>query len=130
MKKLITILFIACVCQLATAQQSTKSAKENFNTFLKKFNEDKNFQLSRVKFPVTMKTVDDNLKDINVVLTEKKYRILKLDDKDMDFKQKTVLKQNTAIVQQRGIDNGIYADYIFELRDNKWFLKTWEDMSM
>ncbi|MFD1605194.1 DUF4348 domain-containing protein [Flavobacterium artemisiae] len=129
MKKIIAVLFIICFCQLSTAQQNTKAKSENFNSFLKKFNEDKDFQLSRVKFPLTIKTIDDNLQDITVTITQKNYRILKLDDKNMDFRQKNVLKQKSAIVQQRGIDTGIYADYIFELKDNKWFLKTWIDQS-
>lgn len=129
MKKLIAILFIVCSCQLSTAQQTAKSKSENFNSFLKKFNEDKNFQLSRVKFPITIKTIDDYLQDINVTITQKDYRILKLDDKDMEFRQKIILKQNKAVIEQRGIDTGIYADYIFELKDNKWFLKTWIDQS-
>ncbi|WP_125720610.1 DUF4348 domain-containing protein [Flavobacterium ustbae] len=130
MKKLITILFIAVFCQLGTAQQKAKSNSENFTTFLKKFNEDKNFQLSRVKFPFKIKTIDDNLEDIEVTMTEKNYRILKLDDKGMEFRQKVILKPNKAVIEQRGIDTGIYADYIFELKDNKWFLKTWLDQSM
>lgn len=129
MKKIIAILFIVCFSQLSTAQQNTKANSENFSAFLKKFNEDKSFQLSRVKFPLTIKTIDDNLEDINVTITEKNYRILKLDDKGMEFKQKIVLKQKSAVIQQRGIDTGIYADYIFELKDNKWFLKTWIDQS-
>lgn len=129
MKKIIAVFFIICFCQLSTAQQNTKSDSENFSSFLKKFNEDKNFQLSRVKFPLTIKTLNDNLEDISVTITQKNYRILKLDDKGMEFRQKIVLKQNKAVIEQRGIDTGIYADYIFELKDNKWFLKTWNDQS-
>lgn len=129
MKKIITILLIACFCQLTAAQEKTKTNIENFNTFLKKFNEDKNFQLSRVKFPIVIKTLDDNLEEISVTKTQKNYRILKLDDKGMEFKQKIILKQKSAVIEQRGIDTGIYADYIFELKDNKWFLKTWVDQS-
>lgn len=129
MKKIITILLIACFCQLTAAQEKTKTNIENFNTFLKKFSEDKNFQLSRVKFPIVIKTLDDNLEEISVTKTQKNYRILKLDDKGMEFKQKIILKQKSAVIDQRGIDTGIYADYIFELKDNKWFLKTWVDQS-
>lgn len=129
MKKLITLLFIVSLCQLSTAQQKAKSGNEDFSTFLKKFNEDKNFQLSRVKFPFTAKSLDDNFEDIDVTITQKNYRILKLEDKGKEFKQKTILKHNKAVIEQRGIDNGIYTDYIFELKDNKWFLKTWIDQS-
>ncbi len=129
MKKIIAILFIACFCQLTAAQEKTTTNSENFKTFLKKFNEDKNFQLSRIKFPIVIKTLDDNLEEITVTKTQKNYRILKLDDKGMEFRQKIILKQKSAVIEHRGIDTGIYEDYIFELKDNKWFLKTWIDQS-
>ena len=34
---------------------------------------------------------------------------------------------DTAIVEIRGIDNGIYADYYFTIIDRKWYLVTLQE---
>ena len=111
--------------------QNTKTASEDFNTFFKKFNADQKFQISRVVFPLKYKMNNDDFELTDYTMTKEKYKVLNLNNKaDEKYLKRTIsVKKNKAILQQRGLDNGIYVDYIFELKDNKWFLKTWVDES-
>lgn len=40
------------------------------------------------------------------------------------YSQVVRYKNDTAVVEIRGVNNGIYADYYFTLIDKKWFLVT------
>lgn len=115
---------------VSVCAQNTKTT-EDFNTFFKKFNADPKFQISRVVFPLKYKMNNDDLELTNYTVTKEKYKTLNLNNKaDEKYLKSTLsIKKNTATLQQRGLDNGIYVDYIFELKDNKWFLKTWIDES-
>lgn len=111
--------------------QSTKTASEDFNTFFSKFNADPKFQVSRVIFPVKYKMNNEDFELTDYTLTKEKYKVLNLNRKsDEKYLKRTLLiKKNKTTLEQRGLDNGIYVDYIFELKDGKWFLKTWVDQS-
>ncbi len=115
----------------AAHAQNTKTASEDFNSFFKKFNADHKFQISRVIFPLKYKMNNDDLELTDYTMTKEKYKTLNLNNKadDKSLKRTLLVKKNKTTVQQRGLDNGIYIDYIFELKDNKWFLKTWVDQS-
>lgn len=112
--------------------------EENFNEFILKFNKDSIFQISRIDFPLKVKESD----------FEKEYRlseiiIQKANYQKMDFtylesykkqeydkfEQDIKIEKNSAVIKIRGIDNGIFADYIFEKRNGKWYLITWIDSS-
>ncbi|WP_264551030.1 DUF4348 domain-containing protein [Flavobacterium sp. N2038] len=111
--------------------QSSITSKEDFNVFFKKFNSDPKFQLSRVIFPLNVKQNNDDYELETFTVSKEKYSVLNLNKKakEIDYTQKLVLHKNKAVIQLRGIDNGIYIDYIFELKNNIWQLKTWSDMS-
>lgn len=130
MKKYFFILFVCTMNLVSVCAQNTKTT-EDFNTFFKKFNADPKFQISRVVFPLKYKMNNDDLELTNYTVTKEKYKTLNLNNKaDEKYLKSTLsIKKNTATLQQRGLDNGIYVDYIFELKDNKWFLKTWIDES-
>lgn len=131
MKKYFLILFVCAMNFSSVCAQNTKTASEDFNAFFKKFNTDPKFQISRVVFPLKYKMNNDDLELTNYTMTKEKYKTLNLNNKaDEKYLKSTLsIKKNTATLQQRGLDNGIYIDYIFELKDNKWFLKTWIDES-
>jgi hypothetical protein len=111
---------------------------DNFETFLNYFNEDSTFQASRIEFPLKGK-VADYAKDYEfseVIIQPREFR--KLDftydpssaNREVDsYEQKLNVKGNEAVIEIRGIENGIMADYFFEKRKGKWVLVTWEDSS-
>lgn len=119
------------MCVSVTHAQNAKTASEDFTIFFKKFNTDHKFQISRVIFPLKYKMNNDDLELTDYTMTKEKYKTINLNNKadDKYLKRTLSVKKNKATVQQRGLDNGIYIDYIFELKDNKWFLKTWVDQS-
>lgn len=115
----------------AVYAQNTKTAPEDFNVFFKKFNEDQKFQISRVIFPLKYKMNNDDFELADYTMPKENYKSLNLNRKSDEkyLKRALVVKKNKVTLQERGLDSGIYIDYIFELKDNKWFLKTWVDQS-
>lgn len=130
MKKYFCLMFFLGLSSVALAQTS-KTASEDFNEFFKKFNADPKFQISRVIFPVKYRANNDDFELSDYTMAKEGYKVLHLNNKaDEKYLKRTFLvKKNKVTLQERGLDNGIYIDYIFELKDNKWFLKTWVDES-
>ncbi|MNQ05566.1 hypothetical protein D3C85_183040 [compost metagenome] len=130
MKKYFCLMFFLGLSSVALAQTS-KTASEDFNEFFKKFNADPKFQISRVIFPVKYRANNDDFELSDYTMAKEGYKVLHLNNKaDEKYLKRTFLvKKNKVTLQERGLDNGIYIDYIFELKDNKWFLKTWVDKS-
>lgn len=114
-----------------TLAQTSKATSEDFNEFFKKFNSDPKFQITRVIFPLKYKANNEDFELSDYTMTKEKYKVLHLNNKaDERYLKRTLLvKKNKATLEERGVDNGIYIDYIFELKDNKWFLKTFDDQS-
>lgn len=125
----IFLLFSVIFNTAIVAQEKHK--KETFTTFFNSFNKDKSFQMSRVQFPLIVKLNNDDFELVDYTITKEKHTIINLnrDIAERDYNQKTILKKDRAVIQQRGINNGIFIDYIFEKRKGLWFLKTWIDMS-
>ncbi len=114
-----------------TLAQTSKATSEDFNEFFKKFTSDPKFQITRVIFPLKYKANNEDFELSDYTMTKEKYKVLHLKNKaDERYLKRTLLvKKNKATLEERGLDNGIYIDYIFELKDNKWFLKTFDDQS-
>lgn len=132
MKKYFFIVFVFAISlNSAVYAQNAKTAPEDFNVFFKKFNADHKFQISRVIFPLKYKMNNDDLELTHYTMNKDKYKALNISNKanENHLKQTLIIKKNKVTVQQRGLDSGLYIDYIFELKDNKWFLKSWEDLS-
>ncbi|KAF2338280.1 DUF4348 domain-containing protein [Flavobacterium tistrianum] len=132
MKKFFFIFFVfAMSLNSVVYAQNTKTASEDFNEFFKKFNSDTKFQVSRVIFPLKYKANNDDFELSDYIMTKEGYKVLHLNNKaDEKYLKRTLLvKKNKTTLEQRGLDNGIYIDYVFELKDNKWFLKTLVDQS-
>jgi hypothetical protein len=114
-----------------TLAQTSKATSEDFNEFFKKFNADSKFQISRVIFPLKYKANNEDFELSDYTMTKEKFKVLHLNNKaDEKYLKRTLsVKKSKATLEERGLDNGIYIDYIFELKDNKWFLKTFVDQS-
>lgn len=132
MKKFfLLVLVLAMTVNANVYAQNTKTVPEDFNTFFSKFNADSKFQISRVIFPLKYKANNEDFELTDYTMTKEKYKVLNLNRKaDEKYLKRTLsVKKNKSTLEERGLDNGIYIDYVFELKDGKWFLKTFVDQS-
>jgi len=107
---------------------------EDFGEFLKKFSDNESFQMRRIKFPINVIIPDTS--DEGMAPTEEKINKYDWEPLDLNYDstyltrpydqyyQVVRFRNDTAIVEIRGIDNGIYADYYFEMIGKKWYLVT------
>lgn len=108
---------------------------ENLNAFLARFNKDKDFQLSRIVFPLKIVQLNmevENEADFdmhNYYVPKAEWEPIDVFYTDRDYKQTIEEKGNEATVKQRGINNGIYIDYHFKKKEGHWFLETYTDES-
>ncbi len=108
--------------------------KEDFDQFLQSFSKEEAFQLKRIKFPlkaIVPDTDHEGMAPMEEAIGKYEWEPLDL-TYDSTFLTRTydqyyqVVRFNgdTAVVEIRGINNGIYADYYFSLIDNRWYLVT------
>lgn len=113
---------------------------ENFEVFFDKFKMDSVFQRERVQFPFLVETVntDDTGSDkLNKEFTQKhdwKHANFYYDEsfatRAVDaYTQRIRIQLHTAVVEYRGVDNGIWIDYFFEKKEDKWILVSERDSS-
>jgi hypothetical protein len=115
-----------------------KNANSNFYDFIKQFNKDSIFQMSRVKFPITLKYPDPIQNNIyNKKIIEKRdYKILNFEYKESyrtrafdKYEQIINVEGNQAEIELIGIDNGISVAFYFDKIEGKWMLSYWIDSS-
>jgi hypothetical protein len=148
----ITILFISCsgngqqnkridegdTISNAVEQTDTTvvqlSKEEEFKRFIERFSSDSQFQLRRIKFPISVIVPDTG----DEGMAPKEESIGKYDWEQLDlsydstyltrpydqYYQVVRFRNDTAVVEIRGINNGIYADYYFSRIDDEWYLIT------
>lgn len=148
----ITILFISCsgkgqqgnrieegdTLSNAVVQADTTvvqlTQEEDFKRFVERFSSDSQFQLRRIKFPISVIVPDTG----DEGMAPKQESIGKYDWEQLDlsydstyltrpydqYYQVVRFKNDTAVVEIRGINNGIYADYYFSRIDDEWYLVT------
>lgn len=112
---------------------------ENFTAFLESFNKRPTFQRQRVLFPLQATVLDPVGYEMKTVKEEIDYSDWFLLDfsydstyttRQMDrYEQNIKLYKDSALIELRGIDNGIFANYFFTKKDGKWFLKSFTDVS-
>lgn len=110
------------------------SGAEDFDQFLERFSEVESFQLQRIKFPIKvvvpdmdhegMAPIEENIGRYEWEQLDLTYDSTYLTRTYDQYYQVVRFKDDTAIVEIRGINNGIYADYYFSLIDKKWYLVT------
>ncbi|MEQ8237777.1 MAG: hypothetical protein RIA69_01125 [Cyclobacteriaceae bacterium] len=113
------------------------STTEDFNSFLKRWNVDSSFQLSRIKFPLDQDFLDPHergeatltYEDSTdwVMYVDLEYLDEYHDGLELEFEQDTVWNgRNIVTIQQRGDfsmpETQWHVDYTFELINGKWFL--------
>lgn len=144
----ISILFLICVVSISSSCSESNNAKSNqsetineedFNSFLQNFNNKPTFQRQRVMFPVEATLLDPSDYGMQTVNEKIRYQEWLLLDfsydstyatRQMDgYEQSIRIYNDSSIIELRGIDNGIYANYYFMKKDGKWFLEFFTDVS-
>jgi hypothetical protein len=107
---------------------------EEFDHFLQKFSAQESFQLNRIKFPIKvivpdaehegMAPMEDTIGKYDWELLDLTYDSTYLTRPYDQYYQVVRFRNDTAVVEIRGINNGIYADYYFAMIDKKWYLVT------
>ena len=117
---------------------ATNINTEDFKAFILRFKADSLFQYSRIRFPLVNRTVSDNdeAKDSIIKIDSKHWRHIPLEydpayaTRKIDaYTEKSVISGNSARLLYQGVDNGIDIEFIFELKDNNWYLTNWNDLS-
>lgn len=137
MIKIVFILFFAFGCgstpQNATTEQMQNALNEDFNVFVVKFSKDKIFQSSRILFPITLTTENEQGKPVvrKIIQKEWKYTdFLGLKKKDKRNEVEIEIESNsTAKIVYSIQDSGIYVVHHFVKKEGKWYMKSITDES-
>lgn len=145
---LISIAFFAASCSQnkgangnynqSSLVDSVALAEEDFESFLVNFSKKPTFQRQRVMFPIEATSLDPTEYGVDAVdekITYQEWILLDFSydstfiTRQMDsYKQHIRVYSDSSIIEHRGIDNGIYANYYFVKKDGKWFLKSFTDV--
>jgi len=107
-----------------------KNVDKDFKTFMSYFNENAEFQLSRVKFPLKGEILDDNYENIETLIRKENYQhSVFILEETTEYKLEIIEEKDEAIIEIRGIDNGIMADYVFKKVKGQWQLSEFTDLS-
>ncbi len=112
--------------------QSINNSKEDFDDFFKKFDSDSVFQRSRIKFPLTIITIDETGENnVEKYISKNEINhigVNKLTELNMAFKKKRLTVDKVEVQFQ--IENtGYEKDYLFARSSGKWFLILVKDLS-
>ena len=145
------ILLLICSVFITTSCFQTKNEKNNqtetdknmndedFAAFIENFNNKPTFQRQRVLFPVEAILLDPSDYGMQTVSEKIGYQDWLLLDftydstyatRQMDrYEQRIRLYNDSSIIEHRGIDNGIFANYYFTKKDGKWYFESFTDVS-
>lgn len=144
---LISALFILTSCsqhkatkeKQADIASDTSQIDEEFDLFLENFNSEPTFQRQRIIFPIKMTVLQPSEFGMEVVdeeLTQQDWILLDFTydstyaTRQLDSYEQRIRRYNdSTIIEHRGIDNGIFADYCFVKKDGKWYLKSFSDIT-
>lgn len=132
---LLIIVYFLIGCGAEKTEQNNREVKanqmktEDFNAFLKKFSVEEDFQLSRIKYPLTSKYYDVDSDKPTIVITQEKDREFNSFNNKKFIKKITQENPRKYILNIQIDDTGVYVDFIFELINGKWFLTMTIDTS-
>lgn len=140
-----SVVMVSCTQPKDANSTSIEEAKgvsvneEDFATFLENFNTKPTFQRQRVLFPVEATLLDPSQYGMEAVKEKIGYQDWILLDFSYDstyttrqldsYEQRIRLYNDSSIIEQRGIDNGIFSNYVFTKKEGKWYLKSFIDVS-
>lgn len=113
------------------SSEVSNSSKESFETFNRKFHNDRSFQMSRINFPLEGVFVDgvenhkwnkDNWEFIQAEVSE--------NPKSEEFEH-SLIKTDDMVVEKYWIeDAGFKIERHFKLKNGKWYLVYYDDINM
>lgn len=127
--------------QLNQNNSQSVTVSENFYDFLEKFSTDRIFQLKRIVFPIKAVVSDLDEEEEGIILKEETIQKQEWEHLDLTYDstyitrecdqyyQDVLFKPDSAIVELRGINNGIYANYYFKREGGQWYLVALEETS-
>ena len=126
--------------EMVASSDAEPIGAEMFDTFIQRFNTERSFQLSRVKFPIKVEVLEDGAEEPEIVekmlgrydweLLDFTYDSTCLTRPYDQYTQEICFRNDSAILKIRGIENGIYADYYFANEEDKWYLVGFTDTSL
>jgi hypothetical protein len=133
---LIALIFLLYSCNsnppkdnktISKILQSSDNVDDNFELFIKHFSEDSVFQISRITFPFkqTITGIEDEKDSIRLINMSEFFEKFDFRTKEYNgrydkWKQFVKIDGEKAVIQIRGIDNGIFVDYYFEKKNGRW----------
>ena len=112
--------------------------EENFEPFLKRFDTDSSFQMSRILDSVIVVytsdiIVDDDgngyTEDYEAPIAKTDWRFKKLEKKEFSNWEISQLENDIKQLTMAGKQSGVYVVIEFVLRDGLWFLRKYGDYS-
>ena len=109
----------------------------DFNEFFKKFTKDSIFQIKRIQFPLEYSSAEidsDELIKEQIQMEEwihldfyydSTFRTRETDQ----YMRRFDFKKDSVTIEYRGIDNGIWIDYLFVKQEDNWILINYSDYS-
>jgi hypothetical protein len=135
---LLTMLTILLGCNSIPKSPKKTATAEDFKAFIISFKTDSIFQHSRIIFPLTHEIIGDLDEAENIIdkIDSKNWRYIdfkydpKYETRETDaFTEKFIVDKSSAKLLYQGVDNGINVEFIFEMKDNNWYLTRWNDLS-
>ncbi len=110
-------------------------AYNDFNSFIEKFSTDTLFQISHTIFP--LKITWHEIERDTIFYKGKSevefvdFRIKEYNGEVDRWKQNIVIEESKkyAVIEIRGVDNGIHVDYIFKIINDAWMFVEIDDSS-
>lgn len=119
---------------LSSTNDVALADSEEFDKFIQKFSTEESFQIERIKFPINIIVPDaghEGMAPMHEIIGKYDWEMIDLSYDSTfltrpydQYYQAVHFTNDTAVVEIRGIDNGIYADYYFSLINKKWYLVT------
>lgn len=119
----------------STSLVLNEKVDNDFHEFITKFSTDTAFQLSRTKFPLKIGWHEID-RDTVIFRTKSDFEFIDFRTKKFtgpidQWEQNIVIdnKNKSATIQIRGVDNGIFIDYKFNMVDGAWLFTEIDDSS-
>ncbi len=119
LQKYTKLKFGDIVFERSNISEKYKSIKKHFFKFFNRFKSDKDFQFRRIEFPLSGNTYGESA----AVITRNKWKMEDFEpDNENEIWGKPDVHLKKAFISYSIKDTGIYLEYVFALRDGKWFL--------
>lgn len=134
------ILSLLCLSSLVLGcTQRSSPTCENFNQFLLQFSTDKNFQTSRIIFPLRVVVLNEEYSDTVETLIEENqwtheyifFSKYCLEEYPQVYHSHDIMNDQSTerVLAWRGLENGIAVFYYFKCHGGDWYLIRKDDLS-